>query len=312
MPITVAIQKPVVQLPPTAMSMSPIYLPADPGLIKDADFVYFATGTKAEGFFLIGGTFVIGDTITYSINGVVRPAISVVNNDDALAKIVADINANSVTELVTAAIDGNLVVITANTPGVAGNAITLAISTTSVTGEAVPSGATLVGGSALGLPGRISPAPANVTGGIVGVAQCSSEMTWQGNPTVGKAYPDSVFGQSNVGTGLFSAMPGQIPVLTLGPPNVVVMNLTPSTGWLAGGTQQATYGTLVGLAIDAATGYYIADPTAPNLVAVIQDVDNSVNNALVNNQYELDPTGILGIRVYVAFLASALAIVQGV
>jgi hypothetical protein len=312
MPITVAVQKPVVQLPPTAMSMSPIYLPADPGLIKDADFVYLSTGTKAEGFFLIGGTFVIGDTITYSVNGVVRPAIAVVNNEDALAKIVADINANSVAELVTASIDGNLVIIIANNPGVAGNAITLAISTTSVTGEVAPSGATLVGGSALGLPGRISSAPANVAGGLVGVAQCSSEMTWQGNPTVGKAYPDSVFGQSNVGTGLFSAMPGQIPVLTLGPPNVVVMNLTPSTGWQAGGTQQATYGTLIGLAIDAATGYYIADPTATNIVAVIQNVDNSVNNALVNNQYELDPTGILGIRVYVAFLASALAIVQGV
>jgi len=311
-PIVVAVQKPVVQLPTTAISMSPIYLPAETGLIKDADFVYFATGTKAEGFFLLGGIFVVGDTITYSINGVVRPAIAVVSNADALARLVVDINLFSVTELVTAEVDGNLVIITANLGGVAGNSITLAISTTSATGEVAPSGATLVGGSALSMPGRISSAPANVTGGLVGVAQCSSEMTYQGNPAVGKAYPDSVFGESQVGSGLFSAMPGQIPVLTLGPPNVVVMNLTASTGWMTGGTQQATYGTPVGLAIDPATGYYIADPTATNLVAVIQDVDNSVNNALINNQYKNDPTGILGIRVYVVFLASALAIIQGV
>lgn len=310
MPYIVAVQKPVVQLPTTAVSMSPIYLPAN-GHINDGDIVYFATGTKAEGFFLIGGTFVVGDTITYVVNGIARPALLVVSNADALAKIAADINANSATELVKAAVSGNLVVITANLGGTAGNAITLAISTTSATGEVAPSGATLVGGSALGMPGMISPAPIDVATGIVGVAQCSTDQTYGGNPAVGIAYPDLVFGESQVGSGLFSAQPGQIPTITLGPPALVVGNLTATTGWQTGGTQQANYGTLVGINIDPATGYYIFDPTSSNLVATIQDVDNSVNNALVNNQYQVNPSGVLGIRVKVVFLASALAITQG-
>lgn len=156
--------------------------------------------------------------------------------------------------------------------------------------------------------GGIAPATANQAGNIVGVAQCASNSVWQGfatpNPTV-------VFGASNLNSGLFSAQPGQVPVIPLGPPNEVIGNLTATTGWVSGGTQQAGIGTQVGLAIDGTTGYYIFDPTASNLVATIQDVDNSVNSAITGGQYQANPTGLLGARVRVVFLPSVLAIQQG-
>jgi hypothetical protein len=314
MPITVATQRPVVNLPTTAISPSPIYLPYL-APVYEGDIVWFATGTRARGFFLLAANFVPGDTITYTIGAAPPVTLTVTptgNIYELLHALEVSINANSLVNLVTAYLDGNLVIINANTPGVGGNAITLALTTTSATGEVAVSGATLVGGSALASPGSVQPAPVNTAIGIVGMAICASVQTWHGFPTgPGTMGAEYVFGASNVGSGLFSAQPGELPILTFGPPAEVTMNLPPTVGWQQGGTSQATYGTPVGINKDPVTGFYIVDPTVTNLVAVIQDVDNSVNEAIVNGQYQANPRGLLAARVKVVFNAAALAIVQG-
>jgi hypothetical protein len=144
------------------------------------------------------------------------------------------------------------------------------------------------------------------------MAICASVQTWHGFPTgPGTKGAEYIFGASNVATGLFSAQPGQLPILTFGPPAEVTMNLPPTVGWQQGGTSQATYGTPVGINKDPVTGFYIVDPTVTNLVAVIQDVDNSVNEAIVNGQYQANPRGLLAARVKVVFNPAALAIQQG-
>ena len=314
MPIIVATQRPVVNLPTTAISPSPIYLPYL-APCYEGDIVWFAVGTTASGFFLLAANFLPGDTITYTI-GAAPPVVLTVtptgNIYELLHALNTSINANTLVNLVHSYIEGNLVIIRANTPGAGGNAITLALTTTSVTGEVATSGATLVGGSALASPGSVQPAPVNTATGIVGMAICASVQTWHGFPTgPGTMGAEYIFGASNVATGLFSAQPGQLPILTFGPPAEVTMNLPATTGWQQGGLNQATYGTPVGINKDPVTGFYIVDPTVTNLVAVIQDVDNSVNEAIVNGQYQANPRGLLAARVKVVFNPAALAIQQG-
>jgi hypothetical protein len=314
MATSVPIYQPVVTMPASAISPTPIFLPYA-AHIHTGDIVYFATGTFAKGFYLLGGKFVAGDTITYNINGTGPIVLTgFLNTFQALQALVASINFFTATNLVTAYLDGNLVIIRANTGGVAGNAITITIATTSVTGEVAASDATLVGGSALGPLNSIVPAPVNLAAGIVGIAQAGSDEGWAGNPAIGKQYPWSVFGETQVGSSLTPPQPGYVPVLTLGPPALVVGNLLPTTGWQQGGTSQATYGTPVGINIDPVTGFYVFDPTSTNLVAVVQDIDNTVNSALVGmfgGSYSTNPTGLLSARVRVVFNAAALAIVQG-
>src|ERR1700729_4202042 len=99
MPIIVAVQRPAVNLPTTTASPSPIYLPD-----------------------------IAPVTITL-------PPTS--NIDELLHALEVSINANTLTNLVHAYIEGNLVIIRANTPGAGGNAITLALTTTSKTVEGV-------------------------------------------------------------------------------------------------------------------------------------------------------------------------------
>lgn len=282
---------------------------------KDCDFVVFSAGTAAEGLFILGGTFVAGDTITYNIAGSGAHTIPVLGLDEALSALVASINANTATTLVTAQVvpmpfpPGQSILLIANTPGVGGNAITIVISTTSVTGSVAASAATLAGGSALVTPGII-PAPVNVATGIVGLAQHDSNANY-GGVMIPPAPIQNVFGVSQVG-GLLPISPSQTIVATLGYGVEVGINLTQTTGWISGGAQQASIGTPVGLNIDPVTGYYVADPTLTNLVAFVVGKINgpfASSNALYPGGQS--DQGNLGTRVRIAFNAAALAVLVG-
>jgi len=146
--------------------------------------------------------------------------------------------------------------------------------------------------------GEIAPAAANAAGSIAGIAQGDSVAVFQQDDTG----LQGVFGADNVNTGLLPAGPGLTRVATLGAPVVVEISLTPTTGWVSGGSQQADIGTAVGLAIDGGTGFYLADPTASNKVAVI---DSKVEGPGKGGE------GDLGGRVRVVFNAAALAVQQG-
>lgn len=149
--------------------------------------------------------------------------------------------------------------------------------------------------------GQIATATANVSGNIAGIAQHDSNANFGGGTGI-----NVTIGSTQVGTGLFPASPGQTIVVPLGSPAIVAINLTATTGWISGGTQQANIGTQVGLAIDGTTGFFLADPTASNKVATIVGIQDGV---VLGGTESL--AGNLGARVYVAFLSSALAIQQG-
>ena len=84
---------------------------------------------------------------------------------------------------------------------------------------------------------------------ISGIIQHDSSSVWDQTDTG----LQGVFGVSQVNTGLFPATPGQALVATLGPPVLALANLSAVTGWISGGTNQATFGTAVGLNLDAVT-----------------------------------------------------------
>lgn len=116
--------------------------------------------------------------------------------------------------------------------------------------------------------GQIAPATANVAGAIAGVAAHDSRANYGGEATASAYVPQDVFGISQVGT-LLPASPGQTLVAQILPDDIVVGNLTATTGWVSGGSQQANIGTAVGIAIDSTTGFAVFDPTASNKVGVI-------------------------------------------
>lgn len=283
--------------------------------IHDNDIVVLSAGTAAEGLFILGGSFVAGDTITYTINGAAAVTLIVVSLNEALIAINNSINALTGTLLVTSRVvpgpqpPAQALLLRANTPGVAGNAITIVITTTSVTGSVAASAGTLAGGSALVTPGII-PAPVNVAGGIVGLAQHDSNANYGG--TIFPPAPiQNVFGVSQVG-GLLPISPLQTLVVTLGFGVTLGINLTAVTGWVSGGTVQANIGTPVGLAIDPVTHFYLADPSATNLVAVIT---GKINGPFASSE-ALYPgagsdVGNLGARVRIAFTQASLAVIIG-
>jgi len=123
--------------------------------------------------------------------------------------------------------------------------------------------------------GTIAPAGANPTL-IAGIVQHDSNANYGGQLPPPAAYSlNQVFGvsQQNASAGNpspgFDPSPGYTITATLKNPVIVEMNLTASTGWVTGGTQQANLGTRIGLAIDAGTGFYVADPTASNKIGTV-------------------------------------------
>ena len=149
------------------------------------------------------------------------------------------------------------------------------------------------------LDGTISAAAANVATNIAGIAQHDSTSVL----TSGTSSRD-VFGYFQASP-MVSNSNAQVIVVPLGQVPVEI-NLTASTGWVSGGTQQANIGTRVGLAIDGPTGFYVADPTATNKVATVTGKPNNV--------FTLTPTGLtgagnvgdLGARVTIVFDDSVL------
>lgn len=157
--------------------------------------------------------------------------------------------------------------------------------------------------------GLIQPAPVGATTNIAGIIQHDSSAVWDQQDTT----LQGVFGSSLVNTGLFPAAPGQALVATLGPPVLAVANLSAVTGWISGGTNQANFGTAVGLNLDATTGYYYFDP-AQTAVGVIQGVITGDGNMILGVPTTPTPiglTGTQGARVLVAMNTTALNPIQG-
>jgi hypothetical protein len=69
---------------------------------QDNAIVVLSTGTQAEGLFVLGGSFVTGDTITYNINGAGATVVAVSSLANALSAVVASSNTNTATTVVTA------------------------------------------------------------------------------------------------------------------------------------------------------------------------------------------------------------------
>jgi hypothetical protein len=147
--------------------------------------------------------------------------------------------------------------------------------------------------------GLIAPAAANVAAGIAGVAAHDSRANYGGEANIGAYSPIDALGISQVGT-LLPLSPGQTLVAQILPDDLVIGNLTATTGWVTGGAQQANIGTQVGIAIDGTTGFYVFDPTASNKVGVITTKPNGPFASVGND------AGNLGASVGVTFFGAAL------
>jgi len=270
--------------------------------IADGAIVVFSAGTPAAGLFNLNNDFLPGDTISYSINGVVGSSPIVVTSliNDAVLALVADINAHTGTTAVTATQEptpvGFVILLQANTPGTAGNSIAISITTTSAAGTVSASNTTLLGGSAVG-PSGLSPAAANVASGIAGVAVMQSVKNYGGSINQQPA-PTFAFGFTQEGDNWTLPLDAsQTMYASLGGPASLEINLTAVTGWISGGTYQAYVGLAVGINIDPVTGFYVMDPNASNKVATIVQKLNGPSAGDV---------GDLGARVLVTFYPSVL------
>lgn len=269
--------------------------------IADGAIVVFSAGTPAAGLFNLNNDFLPGETISYSINGVTGSSPIVITSllNDAVLALVADINAHTGTTAVTATQEptpvGFVVLLQANTPGTGGNSIAISITTTSAAGTVSASNTTLLGGSAVG-PSGLSPAAVNVASGIAGVAIMESIKNYGGSVNQQPA-PTFAFGFTQEGDPGYPVDASQTMYASLGGPASLEINLTAVTGWISGGTYQATIGTAVGINIDPATGFYVMDPNASNKVATIVQKLNGPSAGDV---------GDLGGRVLVTFTPSTL------
>lgn len=157
--------------------------------------------------------------------------------------------------------------------------------------------------------GLIVPAAVGAVTNISGIIQHDSSAVWDQQDTG----LQGVFGVSQVGTGLFPATTAQALVATLGPPVLAVANLSAVTGWISGGTNQATFGSSVGLNLDAVTGFYYFDPAQP-AVGTIAGILTGDGNMILGPPTAATPiglTGTQGARVAVVFNIAVLNPVQG-
>lgn len=158
-------------------------------------------------------------------------------------------------------------------------------------------------------PTAIVPCVAGDNANICGIIQHDSGAVFDQQDTGFQG----VFGVSQVGTGLFPQTTAQALVATLGPPVLAVANVTATTGWISGGATQVTYGTAVGLNIDGTTGFYVFDTTQTqvgNVVGVITG-DGNIILGPPTAATPITLTGVLGVRVLVAFLTTVLNPIQG-
>lgn len=143
----------------------------------------------------------------------------------------------------------------------------------------------------------VAAAGANVAGGIVGIAEHASNKTFGGSINAQPA-PTFAFGFTQEGDPGFAANDSLEKYARVDSPAGVEINLLAGVGWISGGTSQANLGTLVGLAIDGATGFYVADPTAVNKIG-------SISGKIVGPS--AGDVGDTGGRVQIAILATAIA-----
>lgn len=148
--------------------------------------------------------------------------------------------------------------------------------------------------------GQIAPSGNNPASGLAGLVTADS------NAVLSQIDTDvqGVFGLTQFNN-LMPATPGQVGIIPFGIGSGVIleMNLAATNGWVTGGTTQANFGSGVGIAKDATTGFYYADASLSNVVAHIVGKAYGVNKGV---------NGDLAARVFVAFdVAAALAISVG-
>jgi hypothetical protein len=138
---------------------------------------------------------------------------------------------------------------------------------------------------------------------ILGIAAHDSLANYGGTLSPALAPLQNVFGESQIGSPLVSASPGQTLVATVNGPTLVEINLATTVGWVTGGATQASPGTLVGLTIDGATGYWVADPGQSNHIGEIQSLISGPGSS-----GSASGVGNLACRVRIRILPAALQI----
>lgn len=164
----------------------------------------------------------------------------------------------------------------------------------------------------LNADGTVQTQVANAATGHLGIIQHASGAVFDQIDTG----LQGVFGTTNVNSGLLPADAGQVLVALVGGAAVVAINLSQATGWISGGSNQATKGTAVGINIDGPSGIFFADPNESNKVAVVLGLVGFPTTQQSFNGATLQPIGgggpgDLGARVYIKFNAAALALPGG-
>jgi hypothetical protein len=153
--------------------------------------------------------------------------------------------------------------------------------------------------------GEIATAGINPTA-VAGIAAHDSNANYGGTLSPALAPIQNVFGESQIGSPLVSASPGQTLVASLDAPNLCEINLATTVGWVTGGATQANIGTAVGLTIDGATGYWVADPGQTNKVAEIVAVVAGPGTS--GSAGASGANGNLAVRVQIEFYQTALQV----
>ena len=129
--------------------------------------------------------------------------------------------------------------------------------------------------------GTIGRAATNATANIAGLTVVNEYDVFNGTNTT--PYDNQLFGFSQVGT-LLPSDPGQIPVYSLVNNQIYLeMNLTNTTGWVTGGSQQVNLGSTVGIFLDATTNLFVLDPTQTNKIFTIYSKPSGPNKGVAGD-----------------------------
>lgn len=158
--------------------------------------------------------------------------------------------------------------------------------------------------------GVLTRAATNTSGTIFGLTVHGEQQIWGnvgGNTSVG---PNSLFGWV-MGSGvIIPTEPANVhvnPLFNLPIEMSLRNDATVSCGWISGGTNQVTYGTQLGLYLDATTNLFVLDPTQTNKVCTVYDKPFGPTALLPGGQYlGKGYPGDTGARVYVKFLSTVL------
>jgi hypothetical protein len=134
---------------------------------------------------------------------------------------------------------------------------------------------------------------------VAGLAVHGEQAVWNSSTTgvaIGGAGLQNLFGAASVTNnttiGLLPGDVGNVHVYKLLADQLIEINLSNTTGWLTGGTQQASYGTTGGILLDATSNLFVFDPTQSNKIMTVYAKVDGPNRGTV---------GDLGARVLVYF-----------